>query len=283
MLLHHGTEAPFCGGLLNNKRRGLYVCRLCGLPLFRGEDQVRERHRLAELLRADRRGSRPRGARREPRHDPHRDPLRALRFAPGPRLPRRPAANRPALLHQFRLARVRRRTASPSPTRSPAAMTPTSPNGGKKLAGASALRGPSGARTPWSAFFESSGASTGSSNGAMNTETVRCQHGLDREGRLRPSARRRAHRGAGFRRACAAIRSRTAARLLDIRLLGAAEDEAGAPLDHRLGSAAGRRGHHRPAGELRLDQHVGHALEPRQQDQRVHPRQPVAHRARSGR
>ena len=35
VLLHHGTEAPFCGGLLENKQPGVYVCRLCGLPLFR--------------------------------------------------------------------------------------------------------------------------------------------------------------------------------------------------------------------------------------------------------
>lgn len=35
VLLHHGTEAPFCGGLLNNKQAGVYGCRLCGLPLFR--------------------------------------------------------------------------------------------------------------------------------------------------------------------------------------------------------------------------------------------------------
>ena len=34
VLLHHGTEAPFCGGLLNNKTNGVYCCRLCGLPLF---------------------------------------------------------------------------------------------------------------------------------------------------------------------------------------------------------------------------------------------------------
>lgn len=34
VLLHHGTEAPFCGGLLNQKQAGLYCCRLCGLPLF---------------------------------------------------------------------------------------------------------------------------------------------------------------------------------------------------------------------------------------------------------
>ncbi len=37
VLLHHGTEAPFCGGLLANKEAGLYCCRLCGLPLFKAE------------------------------------------------------------------------------------------------------------------------------------------------------------------------------------------------------------------------------------------------------
>jgi peptide-methionine (R)-S-oxide reductase len=35
VLLHHGTEAPFCGGLLDQKDTGVYCCRLCGLPLFR--------------------------------------------------------------------------------------------------------------------------------------------------------------------------------------------------------------------------------------------------------
>ena len=37
VLLHHGTEAPFCGGLLANKESGVYGCRLCGLPLFRSD------------------------------------------------------------------------------------------------------------------------------------------------------------------------------------------------------------------------------------------------------
>ena len=37
VLLNHGTEAPFCGGLLNEKRSGVYACRLCGLPLFRAQ------------------------------------------------------------------------------------------------------------------------------------------------------------------------------------------------------------------------------------------------------
>ena len=37
VLLDHGTEPPFCGGLLDNKQAGTYVCRLCGLPLFRSQ------------------------------------------------------------------------------------------------------------------------------------------------------------------------------------------------------------------------------------------------------
>jgi peptide-methionine (R)-S-oxide reductase len=35
VLLHHGTEAPFCGGLLDNKQGGVYCCAQCGLPLFK--------------------------------------------------------------------------------------------------------------------------------------------------------------------------------------------------------------------------------------------------------
>ncbi|WP_267221094.1 peptide-methionine (R)-S-oxide reductase MsrB [Dyella silvae] len=34
VLLKHGTEAPFCGVLLTEKRAGAYGCRMCGLPLF---------------------------------------------------------------------------------------------------------------------------------------------------------------------------------------------------------------------------------------------------------
>jgi peptide-methionine (R)-S-oxide reductase len=34
VLLKHGTEAAFCGVLVDNKRPGTYCCKLCGLPLF---------------------------------------------------------------------------------------------------------------------------------------------------------------------------------------------------------------------------------------------------------
>ena len=39
VLLKHGTEAPFCGALLQNKEAGAYCCRLCGLPLFRSGEK----------------------------------------------------------------------------------------------------------------------------------------------------------------------------------------------------------------------------------------------------
>ena len=35
VLLEHGTEAAFCGVFLEEKREGVYTCRLCGLPLFK--------------------------------------------------------------------------------------------------------------------------------------------------------------------------------------------------------------------------------------------------------
>jgi len=39
VLLQHGTEAPFCGVFLDNKRDGVYTCRFCGLPLFRSSSK----------------------------------------------------------------------------------------------------------------------------------------------------------------------------------------------------------------------------------------------------
>jgi methionine-R-sulfoxide reductase len=32
-----GTEQAFCGTLLDNKKEGMYVCVVCGLPLFKSE------------------------------------------------------------------------------------------------------------------------------------------------------------------------------------------------------------------------------------------------------
>jgi peptide-methionine (R)-S-oxide reductase len=39
VLLHHGTERPFCGVFVHNHEAGVYGCRLCGLPLFRAVEK----------------------------------------------------------------------------------------------------------------------------------------------------------------------------------------------------------------------------------------------------
>ena len=39
VLLNQGTEPPFCGGLLKEKRAGTFACRLCGLPLFASDSK----------------------------------------------------------------------------------------------------------------------------------------------------------------------------------------------------------------------------------------------------
>lgn len=39
VILHKGTEYPFTGKWLNNKKEGTYVCRQCNLPLYRSEDK----------------------------------------------------------------------------------------------------------------------------------------------------------------------------------------------------------------------------------------------------
>jgi peptide methionine sulfoxide reductase msrA/msrB len=35
-----GTEPPFCGTLLDNKKQGTYTCAVCGLPLFSSEHKL---------------------------------------------------------------------------------------------------------------------------------------------------------------------------------------------------------------------------------------------------
>lgn len=39
VIINKGTEMPFSGEYWNNTRRGTYVCRQCGAPLYRSEDK----------------------------------------------------------------------------------------------------------------------------------------------------------------------------------------------------------------------------------------------------
>ena len=58
ILRQRGTERPFSGEYVYSKESGTYQCAACGAELFSLRDQVRLRHRLAELHRARDRGKR---------------------------------------------------------------------------------------------------------------------------------------------------------------------------------------------------------------------------------
>ena len=91
----HRTALP--GRLLELQGGRRVPLRLLRTAPVRRAGQVRLRNRLAELHPAGRRAM-PGGADRlQPRHGPHRGPVRALRRAPGPCLPGRPDARRPAV------------------------------------------------------------------------------------------------------------------------------------------------------------------------------------------
>lgn len=39
VIVDKGTEPPFSGEYVNNKKTGIYVCRQCGLPLYNSKDK----------------------------------------------------------------------------------------------------------------------------------------------------------------------------------------------------------------------------------------------------
>ena len=99
-----GTERAFTGEYWNTTTAGRLRVRLLRPAALRLRDQVRLRHGLAELL-----GRRSRTRQRVDQVDRQRLVMRAhrgrvppLRRPPGPRLRRRPEADRPALLHELR-------------------------------------------------------------------------------------------------------------------------------------------------------------------------------------
>jgi methionine-R-sulfoxide reductase len=39
VIIDKGTEAPFTGEYVNNKKTGVYACRQCGAPLYNSKDK----------------------------------------------------------------------------------------------------------------------------------------------------------------------------------------------------------------------------------------------------
>ncbi|WP_394344452.1 methionine-R-sulfoxide reductase [Sphingobacterium lumbrici] len=39
IILHKGTERPFTGDLIDNKKKGTYICKRCDAPLYHSEDK----------------------------------------------------------------------------------------------------------------------------------------------------------------------------------------------------------------------------------------------------
>ena len=85
------TERAFCGGLLNNKKAGIYVCVCCNLPLFESAAKFESGTGWPSFF-GRWRGEHPRRDRSQSRQGPHRDPLPPVRCASRARVRRRAAA-----------------------------------------------------------------------------------------------------------------------------------------------------------------------------------------------
>ena len=112
---HEGTEPPFRNEYCGQPRRRHLRRRRQRRAAFQLARQVRVRHRLAELHASARAGERRHEDRPQVLHGPHRSPLQARRLAPRARLRRRPGADRPALLHELRVAALHPGRASSKP------------------------------------------------------------------------------------------------------------------------------------------------------------------------
>ena len=104
-----GTERAFTGELCDNKESGVYRCVCCGSELFSSATKYDSRSGWPSFWQpvaadkvAEERDASHGMVRTEAAMQPMRRP-------PRPRLPRRPPADRPALLHELGVAQVRGR------------------------------------------------------------------------------------------------------------------------------------------------------------------------------
>ena len=120
-----GTEQSFTGPWLDVHEAGTFRCVCCGTALFSSATKYNSGTGWPSFFEPHRQGQHPRHRGPELRHAARGQFLRPLRGASRPRLQRRPAADRPPLLHERRRARFRaaRRRLNLHQTREDRAMT----------------------------------------------------------------------------------------------------------------------------------------------------------------
>ena len=100
ILREGGTERAFTSPLNKEHRRGTFVCAGCALPLFASATKFDSGTGWPSFYRPLK-GAVVDQVRPHPRHGPDRGAVRPLRRSSRPCLRRRPAADRPALLHEW--------------------------------------------------------------------------------------------------------------------------------------------------------------------------------------
>ena len=106
IMRRHGTEAPGSCALLTEKRAGTFLCAGCDQPLFVSKVKFESGTGWPSFTDPVS-GAVETEEDKQLGHGAHRGALQPLRQPPGPRVPRRPPAHRPALLHQRRGHEVR--------------------------------------------------------------------------------------------------------------------------------------------------------------------------------
>src|SRR5437867_1039373 len=110
-VLRHATKghgASIHGRVLEFEEAWHLSLRLLRPGTLQIRNQIRFRHRLAELLGTDPAGKRERTGRRQPVQSPCRGAVPTLQRTPRPRVPRWTGAYRVALLHELGFPNTRR-------------------------------------------------------------------------------------------------------------------------------------------------------------------------------
>ena len=108
VLREHGTERAGSSPLNQEKRAGTFRCAGCGEPLFSSDTKFESGTGWPSFYAPLERSGGDDG-RSDVRHDADRGPLREMRRSSRPRVSRRSAADRAALLHERTRPRVRTR------------------------------------------------------------------------------------------------------------------------------------------------------------------------------